>query len=50
MLQPLKSASQYKVKSVSIPAPFGGLNSRDSVDLMKPTDAIVMSNFFPTDR
>ena len=48
MLQPLKSASQYKVKSVSIPAPFGGLNSRDSVDFMKPTDAIVMSNFFPT--
>jgi len=48
MLQPLKSASQYKVKSASIPAPFGGLNSRDSVDFMKPTDAIVMSNFFPT--
>ena len=48
MLQPLRTASRYKVKSASVPAPFGGLNSRDSVDLMKPTDAIVMNNFFPT--
>ena len=48
MLQALSSASRYKVKSVSVPAPFGGLNSRNSVDLMQPTDAITMSNFFPT--
>ena len=48
MLQPLRTASRYKVKSASVPAPFGGLNSRDSIDLMKPTDAIVMNNFFPT--
>jgi hypothetical protein len=26
----------------------GGLNSRDSVDAMPPTDALIMSNFFPT--
>ena len=43
MLQALSTASRYKVKSVSVPAPFGGLNSRNSVDLMQPTDAITMS-------
>ena len=48
MLQPLRSANRYNVKSVNIPAPFGGLNSRDSLDAMPQTDAIVMSNFFPT--
>ena len=48
MLQPNRSASRLKVKSASVPAPFGGLNSRDSIDLMKPTDAIIMNNFFPT--
>ena len=48
MLQALPSAARYRVKSVSIPAPIGGLNSRDSLDAMPQTDAIVMSNFFPT--
>ena len=48
MLQPLPTANRYKVRSASIPAPIGGLNSRDSIDMMPPTDAIVMSNFFPT--
>ena len=48
MLQPVRTASRYKVKSVSIPAPVGGLNSRDSVDNMGQLDAIRMSNFFPS--
>jgi hypothetical protein len=48
MLQPIQTANRYRVKSVNIPAPFGGLNSRDSLDAMEQTDAIVMSNFFPT--
>tara|TARA_X000001388_G_scaffold50514_1_gene36496 strand:- start:1117 stop:2664 length:1548 start_codon:yes stop_codon:yes gene_type:complete len=48
MLQALPSAARYRVKSVSIPAPIGGLNSRDSLDAMPQTDAIVMSNWFPT--
>ena len=48
MLQPIQTANRYRVKSASIPAPVGGLNSRDSLDAMSPTDALVMSNFFPT--
>ena len=48
MLQALPTASRYRVKAASVPAPVGGLNSRDSIDAMPPTDAIVMSNFFPT--
>lgn len=31
----------------SIPAPVGGWNSRDSLDLMEPTDAILLDNWFP---
>jgi len=48
MLQALPSSARFRVKSVSVPAPLGGLNSRDNLDAMPPTDAIVMSNFFPT--
>jgi len=48
MLQPIQTANRYRVKSVSLPAPIGGLNSRDSLDAMPQTDAIVMSNWFPT--
>lgn len=32
---------------VSIPAPIGGLNSRDSLAAMAPSDAVVLENFFP---
>jgi hypothetical protein len=31
----------------SLPAPIGGLNSRDSLAAMAQTDAVVMENFFP---
>jgi hypothetical protein len=31
----------------SVPAPVGGLNSRDSLAEMPPSDAVVMENFFP---
>jgi hypothetical protein len=48
MLQALRTSNRYRVKAASIPAPVGGLNSRDSIDAMPPTDALVMSNFFPT--
>lgn len=48
MLQALPSSKGYRVKAVSVPAPVGGLNSRDSIDAMPPTDALIMSNFFPT--
>lgn len=36
-----------KFTTTSIPAPVGGLNDRDSIADMKPTDAVVMSNWWP---
>lgn len=33
--------------NATVPAPIGGLNTRDSVDLVPPTDAILLDNFFP---
>lgn len=32
----------------TLPAPIDGINARDSLALMKPTDAIDMENLFPT--
>lgn len=32
----------------TIPCPVGGWNTRDSLDRMKPTDAVTMDNFFPS--
>ena len=34
--------------TASIPAPVGGLNARDSLANMAPTDAVVMENWYPT--
>jgi hypothetical protein len=48
MLQALPQSRRFAVKAAAVPAPVGGLNSRDSIDAMPPTDAIVMSNFFPS--
>lgn len=36
-----------KAISVSLPAPVGGLNARDSIANMPPTDALILENFFP---
>ena len=33
----------------TLAAPIGGLNARDSLDLMPETDAIVMDNYIPSD-
>lgn len=33
--------------SVSLPAPVGGWNARDSLADMEPTDAVTLTNFFP---
>ena len=35
-------------KTTSIPAPVGGWNARDSIAAMAPTDAVYLTNFFPT--
>ena len=39
--------SQGRAKIVSIPAPTGGWNTRDSLDEMDPRDAVVMDNMIP---
>lgn len=36
-----------KFSATSVPAPIGGLNARDSIADMPPTDAVVLENFFP---
>src|SRR5690348_2924822 len=36
-----------KSRVVSIPAPVGGWNARDSLAAMDPRDAPIMDNFFP---
>jgi hypothetical protein len=43
-----RSRGAVKTESISLPAPIGGLNARDSIANMKSTDAIVLDNFFPT--
>ncbi len=37
-----------KSSSLSITAPIGGLNARDSLAAMPPQDAVILDNFFPT--
>jgi hypothetical protein len=36
-----------KAQPMAIPAPTGGWNTRDSLDSMKQTDAVVLDNWFP---
>lgn len=55
---PLRAIAPYKVRRVSaatevakmftIPAPVGGLNYRDPISEMAPTDALVLDNMIPT--
>jgi hypothetical protein len=35
-------------RTASFPAPIGGLNARDPLAAMKPTDAVIMENWWPT--
>lgn len=42
-------AGAQKSTSVSLPAPVGGLNARDSIANMPATDALRLENFFPTE-
>lgn len=43
-----RPSRQQVIQTSSVPAPVGGLNARDSIAAMPPTDAIVMENWFPT--
>jgi len=48
MPQEVRARPGYqKSASTSLPAPIGGLNARDSVAAMRPTDATLMENLFP---
>jgi hypothetical protein len=44
--QRLQIANAPEVVSQSIPAPIGGWNTRDALDAMDPTDAVVMNNWY----
>jgi hypothetical protein len=37
-----------RARTKSLPAPIGGLNARDGIASMPPTDAVVLDNWFPT--
>lgn len=43
-----RPSRQQVIQTASVPAPVGGLNARDSIAAMPPTDALVMNNWFPT--
>lgn len=43
-----KPTRQQIAEPRSVPAPVGGLNARDSIANMPETDALVMTNWFPT--
>lgn len=50
MRKPAKTKTRTRSRvswSKSYPAPVGGWNARDSLAAMKPTDAIVLNNWFP---
>lgn len=55
MFQPLKSqvgglARNEVARSETLPAPVGGLNTRDAEATMKPVYATIMENFWPQER
>jgi hypothetical protein len=43
-----KKVASPRTQTASVPAPIGGLNARDSIANMPPTDAVYMDNMFPT--
>lgn len=46
-MPPAPPTRQQISQTSSVPAPVGGLNARDSIAAMPPTDAILMDNWFP---
>lgn len=47
-LQQQRRAQGKNARIVQIPAPIGGWNARDSIADMSPTDAVSLTNWFPT--
>ena len=44
----MRAAKRASARVASVPAPVGGWNARDSLANMKPTDAVSLTNYFPT--
>jgi hypothetical protein len=44
---PRRAAAAQTAQVAVIPAPTGGLNYRDPISAMQPTDALVLTNFIP---
>jgi len=44
----LAARAQPSSVTFSLPAPIGGLNARDGIGMMPPTDAVKLENWFPT--
>lgn len=42
-----KPKPQPPAMTLALPAPVGGLNARDALAMMPPTDAVTLDNFFP---
>src|SRR5579859_1485097 len=47
IIQRIQSGAQTISTPLSLPAPLGGWNTRDELDAMDPTDAVILDNFFP---
>lgn len=47
MQQRLQIANPPIVQPQSVPAPFTGWNTRDALDAMEPTDAVLLDNWYP---
>ena len=48
IIQPKQTAKRQVSRTASIQAPTGGLNARDTIANMKETDAVIMTNWFPS--
>lgn len=44
---PRRAAASQVSQSYMIPAPVGGLNTRDSITVMDPRDAVILTNLIP---
>lgn len=48
IVKPQQTSKRQVSRTASIQAPTGGLNARDAIANMKETDAVIMTNWFPS--
>lgn len=48
IIAPKQTSKRQVSRTASIQAPTGGLNARDAIANMKETDAVIMTNWFPS--